>query len=46
MNIKSGERIALVGESGSGKTTLAKLLMNFYQCEKGEILINTYNIRI
>lgn len=45
MNIKKGEKIALVGESGSGKTTLAKLLMNFYQCEKGEILINTYNIK-
>ncbi|MBO0576014.1 peptidase domain-containing ABC transporter [Clostridium botulinum] len=45
MNINPSERIALVGESGSGKTTLAKLLMNFYQCEKGEILINTYNIK-
>jgi len=45
MNINHGERIALVGESGSGKTTLAKLLMNFYQCEKGEILINTYNMK-
>lgn len=44
MTIKKGERIALVGESGSGKTTLAKLLLNFYQCEKGEIIINDYNL--
>lgn len=44
MTIKKGERIALVGESGSGKTTLAKLLLNFYQCEKGEILVNDYNL--
>ncbi|SHI09183.1 ABC transporter ATP-binding protein, partial [Clostridium grantii] len=27
------------------KTTIAKLLLNFYQCEKGEILINKYNIK-
>lgn len=44
ININKGERIALVGESGSGKTTLAKLLLNFYQCEKGEIIINEYNV--
>lgn len=44
MTIKKGERIALVGESGSGKTTLAKLLLNFYQCENGEILVNSYNL--
>lgn len=44
MNINKGERIALVGESGSGKTTLAKLLLNFYQCEKGEIIVNDYNL--
>lgn len=45
MNIREGEKIALVGESGSGKTTLAKLLMNFYQCEKGEVLINSCNVQ-
>ncbi len=45
MNIKSGEKIALVGESGSGKTTIAKLLMDFYDVEKGEVIINSYNIK-
>lgn len=45
ISIAPGEKIALVGESGSGKTTISKLLMNFYQCEKGEILINGYNIK-
>jgi len=45
LSIAPGEKIALVGESGSGKTTLSKLLMNFYQCEKGEVLINGYNIK-
>ncbi|MDS0528091.1 peptidase domain-containing ABC transporter [Clostridium sp. SHJSY1] len=45
MEIKTGEKIALVGESGSGKTTIAKLLMDFYDVEKGEVLINTYNIK-
>lgn len=45
LTINYGEKIALVGESGSGKTTLAKLILNFYQCEKGEVLINGYNIK-
>lgn len=45
MNIKAGEKIALVGESGSGKTTLVKLLMHFYDWEKGEIVFGDYNIK-
>ena len=44
MTINKGERTALVGESGSGKTTIAKLLLNFYQCENGEIIVNDYNL--
>lgn len=45
LDITQGERIALVGESGSGKTTLAKLILNFYKPEKGEILLDDYNIQ-
>ena len=47
INIKAtvNQKIALVGESGSGKTTLSKLLMNFHEIEKGEILINGLNIK-
>lgn len=45
LNIHSGEKVAFVGESGSGKSTLIKLLMNFYSCEKGEILINGMRIQ-
>ncbi|ADL53922.1 peptidase domain-containing ABC transporter [Clostridium cellulovorans] len=45
LNIKAGEKIAFVGESGSGKTTLVKLLMNFYDFEKGDISISGYDIK-
>lgn len=40
ITIQKGERVAFIGESGCGKTTLAKLLMNFYTPERGNILID------
>lgn len=43
MTIKKGEKIALVGESGSGKTTLVKMLMSFYDAEKGCIKFGDTN---
>ena len=43
--IEKGQRVAFVGESGSGKTTLAKLLLNMYQIEKGNIFIDGKDIR-
>lgn len=46
LTIKNGEKIAIIGESGSGKTTLAKLILKFYNPEKGEILINNMPIEI
>lgn len=46
INIKfeSNKKYAIVGESGSGKSTLVKLLLRFYKCSMGEILINRNNI--
>ena len=45
MCIRAGSKIALVGESGSGKTTLAKLLLNFYELQQGQITIGDMNIK-
>jgi len=45
MEIKKGERIAIVGESGAGKTTIAKLLLNLYQAESGNISVAEYAIQ-
>ena len=42
--VKKGEKIAIVGETGAGKTTIIKLLMRFYDIDKGEIKIDGVNI--
>ncbi len=38
--IPEGKTTAIVGMSGSGKTTILKLLLRFYEPEKGDIKIN------
>ncbi|MBU0998184.1 ABC transporter ATP-binding protein/permease [Patescibacteria group bacterium] len=45
LKIKKGESVALVGRSGAGKTTLIKLLMRFYDPEKGTIYIDGIDIK-
>ncbi len=43
--IKDGQKIAIVGPTGAGKTTMVKLLMRFYDCNSGAILIDGHNIK-
>lgn len=44
-NIEAGQRVAIVGPTGAGKTTIVKLLMRFYDINKGSIMIDGHDIR-
>lgn len=45
LNIKKGDKIAIIGESGCGKSTLLKLMMRFWDVDKGSIEIDNENIK-
>ncbi|MCB4456923.1 ABC transporter ATP-binding protein [Leisingera sp. McT4-56] len=45
LTIQPGEKIGLIGRSGAGKSTLVKLLLRFYDAERGQILIDGQDIR-
>lgn len=44
LHIPQGKTTAIVGMSGSGKTTILKLLLRFYEPEKGDIRVAEHNL--
>ena len=45
LRIRSGELIALVGENGAGKSTLVKLLLRFYDVDRGSVRVGGVDLR-
>ncbi|CTQ32527.1 ABC transporter ATP-binding protein [Jannaschia rubra] len=45
LHIRPGEKVGLIGRSGAGKSTLVKLLLRFYDPERGTISIDGQDIR-
>jgi ATP-binding cassette subfamily C protein CydCD len=44
-NVRPGERIGLVGTSGGGKSSIVRLLLRFYDPEKGNIRLGGRDLR-
>jgi ATP-binding cassette subfamily B protein len=45
LSIAAGESIAVVGATGSGKSTIARLLLRFYDTDKGHVYIDGIDVR-
>ncbi|MCI8814496.1 MAG: ABC transporter ATP-binding protein, partial [Lachnospiraceae bacterium] len=43
--VKDGQKVAIVGPTGAGKTTMVKLLMRFYDVNKGAVKVDGHNVQ-
>ena len=44
-SIAPGERVAIVGASGAGKSTIFQLIMRFYDCDEGQVLVDGVDVK-
>ena len=44
LDVKPGSMVAIVGPTGAGKTTMVKLLMRFYDVNRGQILVGGHPV--
>lgn len=45
LSVRPGQTIALVGPSGNGKSTIASLLLRFYDPNRGNVLVDDFDVR-
>ncbi len=45
LHIRGGELVALVGENGAGKSTLVKLLLRFYDADRGAVRVGGIDLK-
>lgn len=43
--VKPGQTVAIVGPTGAGKTTIMKLMMRFYDVDKGSLAVDGLDVR-
>ncbi len=43
--VKKGQTVGIIGGTGSGKSTIINLIPRFYECQKGQILVNGLEVR-
>jgi ATP-binding cassette subfamily B protein len=44
-SIAPGERVAIVGASGAGKSTVFQLIMRFYDCQQGRVVVDGVDVK-